>query len=279
MSISVRAAFQQQRTKARDMRIIFLHHSTGQMVWNGGISTLMFRINKRLTKLLGGKTNRRGFIPSLFRAHNRQFGTCYTIEELSFPKAKPYGWRNYPFDYYNIWVRNAGSKPFLEEPTLELLTREYQVVVFKHCFPVSNIQPDKDSPDINSEHRSLSNYKLQYLALRDKLHQFSNTKFIVWTNAAQVKSKTNEEEARRSCDFVNWVINEWDSPNDNIFLWDFYGLQTEGGLYFQEKFAQSEANSHPKAAFANAASKLFAQRMVDVIEANGSNTTLTGGKA
>ena len=175
-------------------------------------------------------------------------------------------------------MKNAGPKPFLDEPTLEILTREYQVVIFKHCFPVSNIQPDKDSSDINSDYRSLSNYKLQYLALRDKLHQFSDTKFIVWTSAAQVKSKTNEEEARRSSNFVNWVINEWGLLNDNIFVWDFYGLQTEGGIYFQEKFAQSEANSHPNSAFSNWAAKLFVNRIVDVVEAHGSNTTITGGQ-
>ena len=89
-----------------------------------------------------------------------------SIEEMAFPKASPYGWHNYPYDYYNIWVKNAGNEPFMEEPTLEILTKQYQVVIFKHCFPVSNIQPDQDSADINSDFKSLSNYKLQYLALK-----------------------------------------------------------------------------------------------------------------
>ena len=49
----------------------------------------------------------------------------YFIEEKIFPKAEPYGWNNYPYDYYNIWVKNAGEQPFMEEPTLEILTKEY----------------------------------------------------------------------------------------------------------------------------------------------------------
>ncbi len=193
----------------------------------------------------------------------------------AFPKASPYGWHNYPFDYYNIWVKNAAEAPYLEEPTLEILTRRYNVIVFKHCFPVSNIQPDKVS-DLNADYRSLANYKLQYLALREKFHQFPSTRFVVWTGAAQVASRTNEDEAKRAKEFFNWVITEWDLPDDNIFVWDFFGLQTEGGLYFQPRFAVSEQNSHPNNAFSRSAARLFLQRLVDVIEFDGAKTNLTG---
>jgi hypothetical protein len=82
--------------------------------------------------------------------------------------------------------------------------------------------------------------------------------------------------AKLSRDFFNWVINEWDLPNDNIYIWDFYGLQTEGQLYFQENFFQSETNSHPNNVFSNSAARLFFNRIIDVIESNGSNTSVTG---
>jgi len=67
---------------------------------------------------------------------------------------------------------------------------------------VSNIQVDKDSADINSDYKSLANYKLQYEALRNKLHEFSDTKFILWTGAAQVKSAVSEDEATRAREFL-----------------------------------------------------------------------------
>lgn len=34
---------------------------------------------------------------------------------------------------------------FMEEHTLEMLTREYQVIIFKHCFPVNKIAEDQAS--------------------------------------------------------------------------------------------------------------------------------------
>jgi hypothetical protein len=262
--------------KKDGVRVLFLHHSTGRSIWNGGKSSLSSKLIRRINAVLGSRVNEKSFVQRLFLQHNRERSTDYTIQELAFPKTAPYGWHNYPFDYYNIWVKNGGPKPFLEEPTIEMLTPKFNVIVFKHCFPVSNIQPDKTTPDIDSDYRSLSNYKLQYGALREKLHQFRATKFIVWTAAAQVQARTNEEEAKRAKEFAGWVMGEWDSPDDNIFIWDFYGLQTEGKLYGQPQFAQSETNSHPNGAFSRFAAGLFFNRIVDVIESGGSRTTLAG---
>ena len=197
---------------------------------------------------------------------------------MAFPKAAPYGWNNNPYDYYNIWVKNAGDKPYKEEPTLEILTKEYQVIIFKHCFPISNIQPEQDSADINSNLRTISNYKLQYSALRDKLYQFPNTKFILFTGAAQVKGCISEDEAKRAKEFFNWVIQEWDLPGDNIYLWDLYNLETEGELYFKENYAESINDSHPNGDFAGKAVKLLFNRIIDVVENNGHGTSLNGLK-
>jgi len=159
-----------------------------------------------------------------------------------------------------------------------MLTRKYQVIVFKQFFPVCNIKADAGSPDVNSDHKSLANYKLQYLALRDKLHQFPGTKFIVFTGAAQVKAAVSEEEARRAQQFFQWVKQEWDVPNDNIFVWDLYGLQTEGGLFFKEDFATSANNSHPNLKFAAKAAQLLFNRIVDIVENDGTTTKATGEK-
>jgi hypothetical protein len=170
-----------QNEKTSDMNIIFLHHSTGEVIWKGnsstGIGKFASRISGRLANAFGSKPQ----LPSLFEEYNKKQNKNYQIKEMIFPKAAPYGWNNYPFDYYNIWVKNAGEKPYMEEPTLEMLTKEYQVIIFKHCFPASNIEADQDSADINSDVKTISNYKIQYLALRDKLHEFPDTKFILFT--------------------------------------------------------------------------------------------------
>jgi hypothetical protein len=200
----------------------------------------------------------------------------YRIEEVYFPKAEPYGWKNYPYDYYNIWVKNAGDEPYMEEPTLEILSKDNNMIIWKHCFPVSNIQADTTSGNIDSEIKSIPNYRLQYEALKEKMHEFKDTKFLVWTGAAQVESQTNEEEATRAKEFFNWVINEWDVPNDNIYLWDFRELETEGGLYLKPTYAQGINDSHPNAEFSEKAAQLFAARVIDVIENEGRGTNVDG---
>ena len=125
---------------------------------------------------------------------------------------------------------------------------------------------------------TLSNYKLQYNALRDKMHEFPDTKFILWTGATLVEGATTEEIALRAKDFFDWVITEWDQPGDNIYLWDFYGLQTEGGLYFKNKYADSSKDSHPNRHFAGKVVDLLFNRVIDVIENDGNGTFLTGKK-
>jgi hypothetical protein len=259
-----------------ETKIIFLHHSTGQNIWNGGRISVSSRIIRKISNKLGWKYYKKGRLQVLFNRYNQRFNKNYHIEESAFPKDKPYGWNNYPFDYYNIWVKHAGSQSYMEEPTLEMLTKKYQLIIFKHCFPVSNIQANKDAANINSSYKSLANYKLQYLSLRDKLHQFPDTKFVVCTGAAQVKSNITEEESLRAYEFFNWVIKEWDIPGDNIFIWDFYQLETDGGLYLLNKYAQSENNSHPNNPFSKFASELLFKRLVDVIENDGLKTQITG---
>ena len=138
-----------------DLSIIFLHHSTGRIIWNGKPPSFLEKVAGRISDGLASKLGKNGQLPTLFEAYNSSSDKTYAIEEMVFPKDKGYGWKNYPFDYYNIWVKNAGKEPFMEEPTLEILTKDHQVIIFKHCFPVSNIRADEDATDINSEINTL----------------------------------------------------------------------------------------------------------------------------
>jgi hypothetical protein len=248
------------------VNIIFLHHSTGNNIWNGGISKI------------GKKLGFDGDVLNWFDDYNKQNNTNYKIIETNFPEKTPYGWNNYPYDYYNIWVKNAGDQPFKEEPTLEILTKKYNVIIFKHCFPVSSIKPDSTNPDINSEEKTLANYKLQYSALKKKLLEFPDTKFILWTPTALVESKTTKEEAERANEFSEWVKTVWDIKGDNIFLWDFRQLQVEDGLYFQNKYAVSDNDSHPNSKFSGTVALNLCRRIVDVIEGRADSGNLTGKK-
>lgn len=229
--------------------VLFLHHSTGENVWKGGV-------------------------PEAIANYNARAGTSYRISALAFPH-EPYPWDNYPYDYWNIWVKNAGSSPFQGQETLEMLTRSHQVIVFKHCYPVSAIEEDSGPGEVSSSQKTLANYKLQYEALKSKLRAFPSTRFIVWTGAALTQKATREKRggndatADRARQFFTWVKSQWDEPGDNIFVFDFFHLQTEGGTYLLDRHAQDPWDSHPNEAFAKRAAPSFATRVIDVIEGRG----------
>ena len=232
-------------------KIIFLHHSTGNCIWGGGVENWFLNYNTTNSK-------------------------NYQITPLAFPKEDPYGWNNYPYDYWNIWVQHAGNSEYMQEPTLEILTSQYHVIIFKHCFPVSGISADSGDADVTSSSKEVQNYKLQYEALKEKMHSFPNNRFIVWTGAALTQASTDEASATRARDFFSWVKNTWDEDGDNISVWDFWQLETGGGLYILPANATDSTDSHPNSTFSHYAAALFSQRIVDVIEGRGDTASLTG---
>ena len=248
-------------------KILFLHHSTGDAIWKGASKSI---------EIKGIHLGAEYDVPKWFTNNNITKGTSYQITEKTFPNAEPYGWLNYPYDYYNIWVKHAGDQKYRGESTLEMLTKDYKVIIFKHCYPVSILNSDSTKIDINSTEKTIENYKLQYIALKQKLLQFPDTKFILWTGPVMVQSQLTDSNARLTKSFFDWVRTTWDTQNDNIFLWDFYELETEGGMYIKPEYATSPTNSHPNKEFAQKLVPYFCQRIVDVIENNGTKTTLSG---
>lgn len=226
---------------SKNARIIFLHHSTGGRVWDGGV-------------------------PQLIKEYNLNNGTNYQISEQCYPSTEGgYPWSNYPYDYYNLWVKHTGNSEDRKELNLDQIAANYDVIIFKHCFPVSEIKADTGRPDINSSRKSLENYKLQYNALRDKMLQFPDKKFIVWTGAALSEDSTTSVQASRAKEWANWVRNEWDKNGDNIFIFDFEQLETEGGLYF--KYPCGNKDSHPDKNFSKTAASEFVKKIIEVIQA------------
>ena len=238
-----------------EVKIIFLHHSTGFNVWKGELRKYA-KYTKWFTPSL---------VPKLLKSYNETNDKKYSIRERSFP-TRYYSWENYPFDYYNIWVKNADKRMYKMQPTLKKLAKKYDVIIFKNCFPYSHILADDSLPDINSRKKTISNYTLQYNALKHKLLKYPDTKFIIWTGAALVEKSTSPEHAKRAMIFHDWVVNEWDQPGDNIFFFDFRKIETKGGLYLKPEYAVNEYNSHPNELLSGKAAELFVNRIIEVIE-------------
>lgn len=231
------------------VNVLYLTHSTGQVIWNGGV-------------------------PQALASYNSSHATQYSITQQAYPAA-PYPWDNYPYDYWNLWVAHTGASMDQNQANLDMLVGDYDVIVFKHCFPVSAIEPDVGPASVSSSTKSLQNYYLQYGALKARMRGFPGKRFIVWTGAALRVEDTTPEQATRAKTFFDWVRNEWDERGDNVFIWDFYALETEGGLYLTPANASS-IDSHPDATFAQRVAPLFVNRLVDVIEGRGDTGDVTG---
>jgi len=239
---------------ASAIRIGYLHHSTGGNIWAGGV-------------------------PAYFTSYNGAHGTHYQITDVTYPNTGGgYPWANYPYDYWNLWVNHTGTQQDQGELNLDQLVALYDVIVFKHCFPVSSIGPDSNCnpPSISSNTQTIANYQLQYNALKARMKQFPNTKFILWTGAALTQGSTSSANAQRSRDFFTWVKNTWDQPGDNIFIWDFFELETEGGNYLKDAYAANASDSHPNSAFSGTVAPYIGRRIVDLIEGRGDTGRVDG---
>ena len=238
-----------QSASPKSAKVLFLHHSTGENIWNGGVQ-------------------------AWFEQFNKKNNLSYQVTEMSFPN-DPYDWANYPYDYWLLWVKNAG-KGYKGQATLEKLTQTNDLIIWKHCFPGSAIEEDTGNPSVASDVKSLENYKLQYNALKKKMREFPKVRFIVWTLALELSGNIDEGQARRAGEFVQWVKATWDEKGDNIFLWDFNALESNGGLYLQQKYSAGDGDAHPNEAFAATVAPLLCKRIVDVIQGRGDSGSLTG---
>jgi len=136
---------------------------------------------------------------------NDQLGTNYVIEERNYPD-NPWPWDNYPSDYYRLWIGGEGSTTDPDIHNLETLCSQYTLIIWKHCYPVTEIGPDSGNPDPASPTKTLENYKAAYTALKQKMRSFPNNRFIVWTGAVEQQSNCSPEQAQRLKAFHDWII-------------------------------------------------------------------------
>lgn len=236
--------------------VIFLHHSTGANLYN------------------------QGHVAQWFTDYNSAHGKSYTITERAYPDT-PYPWDNYPYDYWNLWINNQCNNTNSTIACLDNFCANYDIIVFKHCFPGADILEDEATPSVSSPIKTMANYQLQYRALRDLMDSYPNNKFIVWTLAPLHRLETTASNAARARQFVDWVKNDWlqedGKEHANIFIFDFYGYVAESNpspangqvdcLKYEYEKSHTDVNSHPNQLANETVGPVFAQFIVNVIEA------------
>ena len=90
-------------------------------------------------------------------------------------------------------------RPTMEQATLEMLTPQYDVIVFKHCFPVSGIEAGhRDARRHLAGARRIENYKLQYAALKTKLRSFPDEPLHRLDRAPRCSQREHHARAGRA---------------------------------------------------------------------------------
>lgn len=201
---------------AQGERIIFLHHSCGaNLIMEGGV-------REGLTDLGYGFYDHGYNEEGLVLADGTWTGTNFDVP----------GDNTDPDGYAAIF-----SQP-LHDPLDNAFSHlmQYDVIAFKSCFPVSNIESDAQ----------LAQYESHYLSIRDRMDQHPERMFVIVTQPPELPANSDPDAAARARTFVNWLqSDEYLAGHPNIFVFDFFGLLAGTDNFLRPEYRIDEYDAHP----------------------------------
>ena len=109
--------------------------------------------------------------------------------------------------------------------------RENQIVLFKSCYPNSNLagSPD-DRPRADDEGLTVGRAKAIYSRLLETFAMHPDKLFVAIT-APPVMREDSWEDPANARAFNDWLVDEWlaDYSHDNVAVFDFYHVLTSNG--------------------------------------------------
>jgi len=201
---------------AQGERIIFLHHSCGSnLIMEGGVRQ---GLTARGYEFYDHGYNEEGLV----LADGTWPGTNFDVP----------GDNTDPDGYASIFTQPLHDPP---DNTLSHLM-QYDVIAFKSCFPVSNIESDAQ----------LAEYQSHYLSIRDRMDQHPEKMFVIVTQPPEVPANSSPDAAARARAFVNWLqSDEYLAGHPSIFVFDFFGLLTDGDNFLRPEYRMDEYDAHP----------------------------------
>lgn len=200
------------------VKLIFIHHSTGRHWLNDGYGNLGQALGENNyfvsdTHYGWGPNNigDRTDIPNW----NEWFASDQTPVYMD--------------ALYNETEQNADYARLLSDPG-----GENEIIMFKSCFPNSDLEGNPDDPPSDYGGMTVGGAKRVYISILEYFSAHPDKLFIAVT-APPLSDPANAENARA---FNNWLKNEWlvDYEGTNVAVFDFYDILTgpDGGntLYY-----------------------------------------------
>ena len=140
---------------------------------------------------------------------------------------------------YNESGQNASYTRTLTDPG-----GENTIVMFKSCFPNSNLAGNPDDPPGDYEEQTVSGAKYVYNNLLTYFQTRPDKLFIVIT-APPVQDSTY---ALNACAFNEWLVNDWleenNYPLNNVAVWDFHNILTHPDNHHRYQGGAIEYTTH-----------------------------------
>lgn len=197
-------------------RIIFMHHSTGGgLIWHGGV--------REAFTDLGYEFWDHGYNDEgLTDATGNATGINWEVPD---DNTDPDGW-------FNIFAQPVTDPP---SNTLSHML-EYDVIIFKSCFPTSNIESDEQ----------LEAYQSYYLAIRDVIDQHPDKLFIAFTPPPLIPNDTAPEAAARARVWSDYLASpQFLDGHPNLVVFNFFDLLADEDNLLRAEYRTSESDSHP----------------------------------
>ena len=124
--------------------------------------------------------------------------------------------------------------------------RENQIILFKSCYPNSNLAGDPDDPPTaDDEGLTVGRAKAIYVELLNYFAARPDKLFVAIT-APPVTRDDGWEDPANARAFSNWLVQEWlaDYTYRNVVVFDFYNVLTSNGGDSHTNDVGSETGNH-----------------------------------
>jgi uncharacterized repeat protein (TIGR01451 family) len=214
------------------VRLIFIHHSTGQAWLEDGNGDLGIAL--RDNNYFVSDTNY-GWGPDGIGDHTDipDWPTWFTGPNRDTYLAALYAESGQHSSYSRL-ASNPGG--------------ENQIIMFKSCFPNSDLygNPDDQPAPYTGGNLTVGNAKYVYLDLLSYFETRQDKLFVVITAPPLVSGATTSSHAANARAFNNWLVNDWldDYPYTNVAVFDFYNVLTSNGGNANTNDLNSDTGNH-----------------------------------
>lgn len=222
--------------------VIFLHHSTGHnLIEQGGVRELFTEAG---FEFWDHDYN----WPGLRRPDGSEAGYSYAIP----------GDNTDPDGLARIFSQRVYGLPLNALSGL----LQHEVIVFKSCFPASNIESDEE----------LEQRKEWYLGMRDVMDAHPDKVFVVMSQPPLHPAATTPEAAARARAFADWLTSEeYLAGHPNVFAFDFFDALAEDDPASPEanmlraEYRPEGEDSHPNELANATVGPVFAATVMDAV--------------